>query len=358
MGDAHDFMLFSLLARWHTLTMPRQARIDAPGALHHIICRGMERSPIFQDDIDRNDFVVRLSSLCVETSTPCQAWALIPNHFHLLLQTGAVPVATIMRRLLTGYAVKFNRRHKRSGHLFQNRYKSILCQEELYLLELVRYIHLNPLRAGLVVNFEELKTFPYSGHARLLGTMNDDWQKTEMVLSRFGEKISSARQGYEVFVADGEKQGRRSDLVGGGLIRSSGGWQQVKENTHRQLESKSDERILGEGSFVEDVLRHAEEELARRTSCVQQGINFDVLLRQAAKQCGLEPDDLLRAGKQPERVNGRSLLCFWSVHELGLTASEVGKKVGLTQSAVSRAVQRGEKLAAGREFFLRNNTNA
>ncbi|MDZ4184663.1 MAG: transposase [Desulfuromonadales bacterium] len=87
----------------------------------------MERSPVFQDDIDRNDFVGRLSSLCVEISTPCLAWALIPNHFHLLLQTGSVPVATIMRRLLTGYAVRFNRRHKRSGHLFQNRYKSILC---------------------------------------------------------------------------------------------------------------------------------------------------------------------------------------------------------------------------------------
>lgn len=330
--------------------MPRQARIDAPGALHHIICRGIERRPIFNDDIDRDDFVKRLSSLCVETSTSCLAWALIPNHFHLLLQTGSVPIATIMRRLLTGYAVKFNRRHKRSGHLFQNRYKSILCQEELYLLELVRYIHLNPLRAKLVADFDELKDFSYSGHGRLMGIIKDDWQQSETVLARFGQKISSARKGYEAFLADGNAHGRRSDLVGGGLIRSSGGWQQVRQNRYAQFENKSDERILGEGSFVEDILRQAEETLSLKVDPVRQETDFSELLSQAARHYGVEPDELLRPGKQPARVNARSLLCFWSVRELGMTACEVGRKVGLTQSAVSRAIQRGEKLSAERQI--------
>ena len=114
--------------------MPRKARIDTDRALHHIICRGIERKEIFKDDIDRNNFVHRLGIILAETKTPCFAWALIPNHFHLLLKTANVPIATIMRRLLTGYAVSFNRRHRRHGHLFQNRYKSILCQEDLYLL--------------------------------------------------------------------------------------------------------------------------------------------------------------------------------------------------------------------------------
>jgi REP element-mobilizing transposase RayT len=125
--------------------MPRKARIDAPGAVHHIIVRGIERGIIFRDDKDRNDFLTRLGKILNETKTPCFAWALIPNHFHLLLKTGSLPVATVMGRLLTGYATSFNRRYHRSGHLFQNRYKSILCQEEAYLKELVRYIHLNPL---------------------------------------------------------------------------------------------------------------------------------------------------------------------------------------------------------------------
>ena len=126
--------------------MPRKARIDAPGALHHIICRGFERRRIFLSDRDRDDFVKRLSHIVSDSGTLCYAWALIPNHFHLLLQTGNTAISTVMRRLLTGYAVSFNKRHERQGRLFQNRYKSILCQQEPYLLELVRYIHLNPLR--------------------------------------------------------------------------------------------------------------------------------------------------------------------------------------------------------------------
>ncbi len=112
--------------------MPRKARIDAPGALHHIIVRGIEQRQIFRDDRDRDQFIQRLSDVLTETDTPCYAWALMPNHVHLLLKTGLTPIATIMRRLLTGYAVYFNRRHRRHGHLFQNRYKSILCQEEPY----------------------------------------------------------------------------------------------------------------------------------------------------------------------------------------------------------------------------------
>jgi len=128
----------------------RKARIDAPGALRHIICRGIERRKIFRNDTDKDDFIGRLSKVLTETHTPCYAWALLSNHLHLLLRTGNAPIATIMRKVLTGYVVSFNRRYWRNGHLFQNRYKSILCQEDNCLLELVRYIHLNPLRAELI----------------------------------------------------------------------------------------------------------------------------------------------------------------------------------------------------------------
>jgi len=108
--------------------MPRKARIDAAGALHHIIVRGIERRKIFWDDEDRDSFVKRLGQVLTETYTDCFAWALIPNHIHLLLRTGLSPISVVMSRLLTGYAVQFNRRHRRHGHLFQNRFKSILCQ--------------------------------------------------------------------------------------------------------------------------------------------------------------------------------------------------------------------------------------
>jgi len=142
-----------------------QNRIDASSVLHHIIARGIDRNTIFGDDFDRKNFIDRLATILNETKTVCYAWALIPNHFHLLLRTGLAPVATVMRRLLTGYAMSYNLRHQRHGHLFQNRYKSILCQEDIYLLELVRYIHLNPLRAGIVVDLNALDRFRFAGHS-------------------------------------------------------------------------------------------------------------------------------------------------------------------------------------------------
>lgn len=170
--------------------MPRQARIDAPGALHHIIARGIERHKIFRNKKDFDDFIARLSTILTETTTDCYAWALLPNHFHLLLKTGTVPIATVMRRLLTGYAVSFNRRHQRHGHLFQNRYKSILCQEDAYLKELVRYIHLNPLRARIVPDCQSLAHFQYAGHGAIAGTQPNDWQNTNWVLMLFADQLS------------------------------------------------------------------------------------------------------------------------------------------------------------------------
>ena len=158
--------------------MPRKARIDAPGALHHVIARGIDRRSIFEDDIDRDDFLKRIDTILSGTQTACYAWALIPNHFHLLIRTGPNSISTAMRRLLTGYAISYNYRHRRHGHLFQNRYKSILCQEDTYLLELVRYIHLNPLRAGIVRDIGRLHRYPYCGHSVLLGKYDRDWQDT------------------------------------------------------------------------------------------------------------------------------------------------------------------------------------
>jgi len=112
--------------------MPRQPRLDAPGILQHVMARGIERRLIFVDDPDRKDFLARFAQILEETQTQCYAWALIPNHFHLLIRTGQTPLNAVMRRLMTGYAVSFNHRHRRVGHLFQNRYKSVVCEENTY----------------------------------------------------------------------------------------------------------------------------------------------------------------------------------------------------------------------------------
>lgn len=338
--------------------MPRKARIDAPGALHHIICRGLERRDVFYDDEDRDDFVSRLSRILRDTSTRCFAWALIPNHFHLLLQTGSKPVATVMRRLLTGYAVTFNRRHDRHGHLFQNRYKSILCQEEPYLLELVRYIHLNPLRSGIVATIDELENYRYSGHGQLMGRYEDSWLATDDILLRFGKRINPAREKYSAFVAEAVNQGRMPHLTGGGLLRSAGGWRQIASMRQAGDHFKSDERILGDSDFVEWVLKGTEDRLEATSLLLREGIDLERLAKIVADLLAIDVREVWACGKQPKRVEARNLLCHWAVRELGVSATAIATKLKLTQSAVSRAVQRGEKLATESGWCLEKMTNA
>ncbi|MDF1592464.1 MAG: transposase [Desulfobacterales bacterium] len=332
--------------------MPRKARIDASGALHHIIVRGIERSKIFYDDKDRDNFLQRLGHVLSETGTPCFAWALIPNHLHLLLRTGQTPIATVMRRLLTGYAISFNRRHGRHGHLFQNRYKSILCQENLYLLELVRYIHLNPLRVGLVEGLEGLDKYPYGGHSSLMGHLRNTWQDTDYILRFYGKRVSTGRQRYREFVAKGLAAGRRTDLIGGGLIRSAGGWAAVKSMRRGSLHVKGDERILGEGDFVEKALEAAQEKIVSSPALKAQDYGFEWLLQRVSAVLDIEPRDILAAGKYVRIVEARSLLCYWGVRKLGMTTVELSKKINLSQPSVSQAVVRGQKIAEEKKLNL------
>ena len=230
--------------------MPRVARLDIPGLLQHVIVRGIEKRDIFLGDRDRRLFLDRLSKLLRDTETLCYAWSLIPNHFHLLLMPTRFTLALLMRRLLTGYAVTFNLTHHRTGHLFQNRYKSIVCEKEAYVLELIRYIHLNPIRAGLVNNLKELDRYPWSGHAVLMGNRQLDGQVLEEVFQRFGQNIFSAREKYRQFIADGLTTSHRADLVGGGSKRRRG---TKNDSAHRD---HFDPRVLGSRAFVDNLLRN------------------------------------------------------------------------------------------------------
>lgn len=321
--------------------MPRQSRIDAAGALHHIIVRGIERRKIFDDNKDRHGFLERLGTIIEETQTQCYAWALIPNHFHLLIRTGNVPVATVMRRLLTGHAVSYNRRHNRHGHLFQNRYKSILCQDDPYFLELVRYIHLNPLRAGLVDSLDQLDKYAYSGHAVLMGKQDQPWQNTNEVLIRFSKKISLAKRRYKVFVTKGIEQGRRDDLIGGGLVRSAGGWAVVNAMRKAKIHEKSDERILGDGVFVSQVLAESNEMLEHQAALKSRGVDVDNIAGVVAGLLDMKVDDIWLPGKTKGLVKARSLVCYWAVRDLGESMAAMARRFNISAVAVGKAVRRG-----------------
>jgi len=335
--------------------MPRQARIDIPGALHHIICRGIERGTIFRDDHDRDDFVHRLVETTTKSSTRCFAWALLSNHFHVLLQTGEMPLSTVMQRLLTGYATAFNLRHHRHGHLFQNRYKSILCQKESYLLELVRYIHLNPLRAGITQSLDGLRSYPYSGHSCILGLNRrlDSWMPSQEILQRFGKSGKESLKAYEDFVADGIAQGKRDDLTGGGLVRSAGGWRELASAREAGIFLKSDERILGDSDFVDDVLKAFEaEELEKKCHYHRHNVDLAKLISVVAKVLKIKEGDVCTGDKQPHHVRARSLLCYWAVRELGMTATALAKTLEISQPAVTQCVRRGEKIATDNGWHL------
>jgi REP element-mobilizing transposase RayT len=334
------------------MLMPRQSRIDTAGALHHVICRGIDRQKIFTDDNDYLLFQRRLADLLIETKTSCFAWAFIPNHFHLLLRTGNVPISILMKRLLTGYAVNFNRRHNRHGHLFQNRYKSILCQEDNYLLELVRYIHLNPLRAKLVSEYGRLAGYPYCGHGSVMGRRKIEWQDTEYVLRLFEGEASTARSEYSRFVRSGIEQGSRPDLTGGGLLRSHGGWTGVKALRGTGNYQKGDERILGDGTFVSEVLEKAEEKFKEAYRLRSRGYNLETLIKRVAEITRVTPDEILDFLRDAKRTKARSILCYWATEKLGTPQSQLAQMLKRTQSAITYAVRRGKVIVGDNAYLL------
>ena len=313
-------------------TMPRSARIDIPGLLQHVIVRGIERRDIFVDDDDKAQFVERLSNLLTTTETDCLAWALMSNHFHLLLRPRATKLSAFMRRLLTGYAVIFNLRHRRNGHLFQNRYKSIVCQEDAYLLELVRYIHLNPLRAGLVASLEMLDAYRWSGHAVLLGHGQLSGQNTDEVLSMFNRRIKSAKDLYRKFVADGVPLGKRNELVGGGLRRS------LKLSGSDGCESY-DERILGSGDFVERLWQDTES-----SKNLVSSVSLDEIIHHIAQIFSIDYMALRQGGKIKELSDARGVVCYIAVKKLGMNGASIARTLSITRSGVFVAARRGEEL--------------
>ncbi|MGA8180981.1 MAG: transposase [Desulfobacterales bacterium] len=322
--------------------MPRLARLDAPGVLHHVMGRGIERKKIFLNDTDRNDFIGRLSGLAKDEAMEIYAWVLMPNHFHLLCKTKNIPLASSMRKILTGYVVNFNKRHRRYGHLFQNRYKSIVCQEDLYLKELVRYIHLNQLRAGLVKDLKELNRNPWSGHSALVGRVKREWQNTKYVLSSFGTSKNS-KKNYLQYVKKGVSQGHRPELVGGGLIRSMGGWSAVLASRKRSEQQVADQRILGDGDFVEQVISGLDDLVKKNLRLSGRRIDIEVLAGKVSEKYNISIGELRSGGRRREVVKARRAMSWIGVRELGYSGADVARYLGVTNSCVTRMISTGKK---------------
>ena len=315
--------------------------------------RGVNRQVIFRNDQDREDFVRKIAGHADAGALTVYAWALLSNHLHLLVRTGTRPLARVMRSLLTGYAGAFNRRHKRIGHLFQNRYKSIVVEEDVYLLELVRYLHLNPLRAGVVPDLRQLHGYPWTGHSAILGRVPRHWQATQEVLTRFGPTPRQARAAYCGFMAAGLSQGRRPELEGGGLLRSVGGWQAVQVLRRGREAFLADERVLGNSEFVEILLQEADRTERQRLRLRAQAPELPALIHKVAAAARLSPAALTGGERARGLAQARDGLAYLWVEFLGHSGQTLARALALHPVSVYRAARRGQEQRAKWERLVR-----
>jgi REP element-mobilizing transposase RayT len=309
--------------------------------------RGIEGRDIFCDDRDREGFLKRLANEVSKPGGPrLYAWALLCSHFHLLLQNGEGLLSPMMRRLMTGHAVTYNLRHKRQGHLFQNRYKSIVVEEEPYFLELVRYIHLNPVRAGIIHNMEDLAKCRYTGHSVLVGQREFQAQETGVVLARFSDRRKPAIDGYLGFVGAGFDQGRREEFRGGGLIRSAGGPAAIasRDTEEREL---SDERILGGGEFVEAVLRESDQGDEGRS----RKPTVDGVLKEVVEKTGINCKQILGASRNREVSRARRQFFLIANEKAGATVTMLGRLTGRSHVAVRLAIEQAKSEEEGKSVL-------
>jgi REP element-mobilizing transposase RayT len=301
----------------------------------------LERRYIFSDAADKKDFLRRLGDCPAASEAQCLAWAMMSNHYHLLIRAGSQPLSRLMGPLLGGFGGSYNRRHGRVGYVFQNCFKSILCEEDSYLLGVIRYIHLNPVRAKLVSNLQMLDHYPWTGHAGIVGKSRYSWHAADEVLRLFGETRRQARVAYRRFMQQGIDTPDTTHLSGGGLIRSHGGWESINRLRREHVQSIGDERILGSGRFVEQALADDELSLERKTLRQQQGWTLDALVDRVCKAYGVDARDLEQKARANNLSIAKSLICYWGTEELGLTMLEIGLMMGMSQQAISKWVKKG-----------------
>lgn len=319
--------------------MPRQSRIDLAGQLYHVMSRGMERGRIFYDDSDYADFTVRLGRWLKDSGAKCLAWCLMPNHFHLLVLRGEMPLSGIMHHVMTGYAVKFNHRHKRAGHLFQNRYKAIICDKDEYLSALVPYIHLNPLRAKLVSGLPGLEYYRWCGHGSAAGGKSDGILDREALMFYFGGEETAAKGKYITLMEERAGQRDHADLSGGGLLRSLGGVHKAVRVFMSGEKVIGDQRILGNSDFVEAVISASGEAVLSR------GMGRAEILSYACNCCDVTADEALRPSHRHSAARARAIYCYLCRENSCALGRELMLELGVTQSGISRLVWKGRKLA-------------
>lgn len=311
--------------------MPRGPRIDIPGMVQHVICRGIERKEIFKSEDDYKELLSRLTKLAGAEDIKVYAFCLMPNHIHLLVRPLKMTLSSFMSRLLTGYAIYFNRKHKRAGHLFQNRYKSYVVEEDTYLLELIRYIHLNPVRAGIVPDITRLAVYPYTSYPTLMGRSNHPFVDKAEVLAYFSSRLKAARQRLAEFMKEGLSRTQQTDFAGGGFKRSL----ERLDPEERKERQAYDERILGSGFFVEAILK----EIERKKDNRRKEVLLGDLLGKTATLYNLTIPELCSGSRRVPIPEARAVVVYFATKELGIKPKELAEILNVTAEAIYHLVR-------------------
>jgi REP element-mobilizing transposase RayT len=281
--------------------------------LYHVISRGNQQQNIFLDERDLRKFLSYLSEYKQKYRFRLYAYALMKNHFHLLTEVEKPPLSRIMQSLLFRYTRYFNWRYGKVGHLFQGRYRAILCDKDTYLLELVRYIHLNPVRAAVVPRPEDYR---WTGHLEFVGKVKSDLVDKNFVLDQFGKNGSEARRRYREFVLDGLKDGHRKEFY------------EVK-----------DQRYLGEDSFIDRI----ETEKNQLESWVYD-VSLEAISQEVIKTTGIRGDKLHSMTRDRQGAYGRGLVGYMAKRISDYRVKEIADYFRRSSVAIGEAIMKVEKL--------------
>ena len=287
--------------------MARKPRVEFEGAFYHVIVRGNQRQKIFADERDRVTYLARIEHYRERYGFSLYAFVLMPNHVHLLIETKKVFLSKIMQGIQFTYTQMYNRRHRTLGHLFQGRFKAILCDRNRYLLELVRYIHLNPGRLRKPIDPWKYR---WSSHGAYLGKKIAVRVKTEAVLGQLGRSLGQARRAYVRFLEEGLGEGH-------------------EEKYYQAI----DQRFLGDEAFVERVAQWTKQKAIKPRG---PKVSFERLLETIIGEYGVTKEELTGPGRHRDWVEGRKVLVY-AAREWGkITTQELGQRLRLDPSMISR----------------------
>ena len=314
--------------------MPRKARINHPGLTHHIMVHAINDLLLFRDDSDRNYCLSCLSQRIKETGFVCYAWVLMDTHVHLLIRTTEQPLWQLMKPLNSDYARYYNKKYHRRGPLYCDRFKSIATQDQYYLERLIRYIHLNPIRAGICKTISQLDKYPWSGHQMIMNNENGGFQEIGQVLRRFGQRNEEAKRKYREFIEAGLDTNLEEDFLS--HLRAS--------NRGKQDKDASGCWIIGDAAFQKSVLEKDAQNRLTLAPYKKRGISLNDVLKATAEKTAIDENLILLQSKRTPSANARKIFCFFA-RALGFPTLETGNFLGIQQAAVSNAAREGAVLA-------------